>query len=514
MLKVTRALISVSNKIGLDRFARSLADRGVEIISTGGTAAFLKENGIDVIPVDQVTGFPEILDGRVKTLHPNIHAGLLADRDNHQHMLTLKEKGIKPIDMVVVNLYPFEEVANRRGVTEEEIIENIDIGGPTIVRAASKNFKHVAVVTDPHRYEKVMTEMGANDNQLSLETLRELATQAFHTIAHYDFVIANWFSEGVGDFPPYMLLDFEKMQDLRYGENPHQRAAYYAEVNARRHLLSRVTQLHGAELSFNNLLDLNAARDLLREFSLPAAAIIKHGNPCGVAVAEEIGVACRKALAADPVSAFGSVVVLNRIVDEDLAKMLAKKFIEVLFAPGFVSEAVEILTKKEHIRLLVNEERRKVVSGERDYRRVNGGLLVQDKDSGVDERDTMEVVTKRHPTEKEWGDSLFGWRVAKHVRSNAIVITNELATVGIGAGQMSRVDSMNIALDKSLGELKGASVASDAFFPFTDALDLAIPKGITCVIQPGGSKRDEEVVKLCEKHDIAMIFTKARHFLH
>ncbi len=513
-MKVTRALISVSNKIGLDKFARALADRGVEIISTGGTAAFLRENGIDVIHVEQVTGFPEIMNGRVKTLHPHIHAGLLADRDNHDHMLTLQEKGIKPIDMVVVNLYPFEEVANRRGVSEAEIIENIDIGGPTIVRAASKNFRHVAVVTDPRRYSDVLAEMEANDNQLSEETLRQLATQTFHAIAHYDFVIANWFSEGVSDFPPYMLLDFEKMQDLRYGENPHQRAAYYAEVNARRHLLSRITQLHGAELSFNNLLDLDAARDILREFSLPAAVIIKHGNPCGVAVAEDIGAAYGKALAADPVSAFGSVVALNRIVDEELAETLTKKFVEVLFAPGFVSEAVEKLTQKEHIRLLVNEERRKVVTGERDYHRVNGGLLVQDKDSGVDERDTMDVVTKRHPTEKEWGDALFGWRVAKHVRSNAIVVANGLATVGIGAGQMSRVDSMNIALDKSLGELKGASVASDAFFPFTDAIDLAIPKGITCIIQPGGSKRDDEVIKLCDEHDIAMIFTHARHFRH
>jgi phosphoribosylaminoimidazolecarboxamide formyltransferase/IMP cyclohydrolase len=513
-LKVTRALISVTNKIGLDKFAEALADRGIEIISTGGTAAYLQDKGIEVTPVEQVTGFPEILDGRVKTLHPVIHAGLLADRENHEHMLTLKEQGIKPIDMVVVNLYPFEEVAGRRGVTEAEIIENIDIGGPTIIRAASKNFKHVAVVTDPRRYPEIIEEMSGSDNQLSIETLRNLATQTFHTVAHYDFVIANWFSEGVDDFPPFMLLDFEKVQSLRYGENPHQRASYYAEVNARRHLLSRITQLHGADISFNNLLDLNAARELLREFSLPAAVIIKHGNPCGVAVAEDIVSAYRKALAADPVSAFGSVVALNRIVDQELAEFMAKKFIEVLFAPGYVAEAVETLSQKERIRLLVNEERRKAVSGERDYRRVMGGLLVQDKDSGVDERDTMEVVTKRHPTEKEWGDALFSWRVAKHVRSNAIVIANELATLGIGAGQMSRVDSMNIALDKSQGELKGASVASDAFFPFTDALDLAIPKGVTCIIQPGGANRDEEVIKLCDEHDLAMIFTHARHFLH
>ncbi|MBI5871058.1 MAG: bifunctional phosphoribosylaminoimidazolecarboxamide formyltransferase/IMP cyclohydrolase [Actinobacteria bacterium] len=513
-MKVKRALISVSNKIGLDKFAQSLSDLGVEIISTGGTAKFLKDKGIPVTGISDVTGFPEILDGRVKTLHPNIHAGLLANREIHEHMLTLKEHNIKPIDMVVVSLYPFEEVSGRRGVTEEEVIENIDIGGPTMIRAASKNFKSVAVVTDPRRYSGIIDEMKENDNQISIETLRDLATQAFHTTAHYDFVIANWFSEGVSDFPPFMLLDYEKIQDLKYGENPHQRAAYYAEVNARRHLLSRVTQLHGIELGFNNLLDLNAARDLMREFTLPTAVIVKHNNPCGVAVAEDIAAAYRKALAADPISAFGSVVALNRIVDEELAETLAKKFIEVLIAPGFVSEAVEILTKKERIRLLVNEERRKAGTGEPAYRQVMGGLLVQDKDSGIDERDGMEVVTKRHPTEKEWGDAMFAWRVAKHVRSNAIVLANNLATLGIGAGQMSRVDSMNIALDKSLGELEGAAVGSDAFFPFTDALDLAIPKGISVVIQPGGSNRDEEVIKLCDENDLAMIFTNNRHFLH
>ncbi|MFA5810138.1 MAG: bifunctional phosphoribosylaminoimidazolecarboxamide formyltransferase/IMP cyclohydrolase, partial [Thermoleophilia bacterium] len=389
-MKVKRALVSVSNKIGLDKFAQSLAELGVEIISTGGTAKFLKENGIPVTGISDVTGFPEILDGRVKTLHPNIHAGLLANRDKHDHMLTLKEHGIKPIDMVVVSLYPFEEVSGRRGVTEEEVIENIDIGGPTMIRAASKNFKSVAVVTDPRRYSDLIAEMKENDNQLGIDTLRELATQAFHTTAHYDFVIANWFSEGAADFPPFMLLDFEKIQDLKYGENPHQRAAYYAEVNARRHLLSRVTQLHGIELGFNNMLDLNASREILREFSLPAAVIVKHNNPCGVAVAEEIGSAYRKALSADPISAFGSVVALNRIVDEELAETLAKKFIEVLVAPGYVSEAVEILTRKERIRLLVNEERRKVGPGEPDYKRVMGGILVQDKDSGIDERDGME----------------------------------------------------------------------------------------------------------------------------
>ena len=513
-MKVKRALISVSNKIGLDKFAESLSELGVEIISTGGTARFLEEKGIKVVPISDVTGFPEILDGRVKTLHPNIHAALLADRDKHEHMLTLKEHNIKPIDMVVVNLYPFEEVSSRRGVSEAEVIENIDIGGPTIVRAAAKNFKSVAVVSDPRRYPEIVEEMRANDNQLCAGTLRDLATQTFHNIAHYDTVIANWFSEGVDDFPPFMLLDFEKVQSLKYGENPHQRAAYYTEVGSRRHLLSRVTQLHGIELGFNNLLDLNSARELLREFSLPAAVVIKHNNPCGVAVAEDISRAYRKAWAADPISAFGSVVALNRIVDEELAEMMAKKFIEVLFAPGFTAEAVEILTQKPRVRLLVNEERRKAVTGEPDYKRVMGGLIVQDKDSGLDERENMEVVTRRHPSENEWGDALFAWRVAKHVRSNAIVIAKGLATAGIGAGQMSRVDSTNLALQKSQTELQGATCGSDAFFPFTDALDLLIPRGISCVIQPGGAKRDEEAIKLRDEHEVAMIFTRVRHFLH
>ncbi|MEK7816927.1 MAG: bifunctional phosphoribosylaminoimidazolecarboxamide formyltransferase/IMP cyclohydrolase, partial [Actinomycetota bacterium] len=443
-----------------------------------------------------------------------IHAAILADRDNHDHMLTLKEQGIKPIDMVVVNLYPFEEVAGKRGVADGEVIENIDIGGPTMVRAASKNYKGVAVVTDPRRYQEIIEELKENDNCLSDDTRLNLATQAFHTTAHYEFVIATWFSEGKADFAPFALLDFEKVQDLRYGENPHQRAAYYADAGARMHLLSRVTQLHGPELSFNNLVDINSARLLLNEFTLPAAVIIKHNNPCGTAVAESIEHAYRKALEADPVSAFGSVVGLNKIVDEELAEKLSKNFIEVIVAPGYVAEAVEILTQKPKVRILVNEERRRMVSGEPDYKRVIGGMLVQDRDSGIDERDSMEVVTKKHPDEREWGDAMFAWRVAKHVRSNAIVLANDLVTVGIGAGQMSRVDSIKIALDKSLGELKGAAVASDAFFPFTDALELAIPKGISCVIQPGGSNRDEDVIKLCDKHDIAMIFTRARHFLH
>lgn len=513
-MKVKRALISVSNKMGLDRFAQFLQEQGVEIISTGGTAKFLQEKGIKVIPVSEVTGFPEILDGRVKTLHPYIHAGLLARRDNHDHMLTLKEKGIKPIDMVVVNLYPFEEVSGRRGASEEEVIENIDIGGPTIVRAAAKNFRGVAVVTDPRRYSGIIEEMRGNDNQLSLGTLRDLATQTFHTIAHYDTVIANWFSEGADDFPPFMLLDLEKVQPLKYGENKHQRAAFYAEVGARRHLLSRVTQLHGAELSFNNMLDLNGARELLREFSLPAAVIIKHNNPCGAAVAEDIIRAYKKAWAADPISALGSIVTVNRIVDEELAELMAKEFIKVLFAPGFTAEAVEILTLKERIRLLVNEERRKAVTGEPDYKRVMGGLLVQDKDSGIDERENMKVVTKRHPTEDEWGDALFAWRVAKHVRSDAIAIAKDLATAGVGAGQMSRLDSARLALDKSRSALDGASAGSDSFFLLTDAIDLLISRGITCIIQPGGARNDDEAIQVCDEHDVAMIFTGARHYLH
>ncbi len=513
-MKVRRALVSVSNKWNLEPFARGLAELGIQLISTGGTYRFLAEKGIPVTSVSVVTGFPEIMDGRVKTLHPAIHGGILADRHQHEHMRAIQELGIKPIDLVVVNLYPFEEVAEKRGAADEEIIENIDIGGPTMVRAAAKNHSGVAVVVDPHRYEDVLAELKANECALSDATRRSLAMEAFHHTAHYDFAIANWFSAQADDFPPYMMWDFKKVQDLRYGENPHQAAAFYADVDGRKHLLSSIQQLHGAQLSFNNLLDLDSGRRLCDEFTLPVCVIIKHNNPCGVALAENITHAYEKALSCDPVSAFGSVIVVNRPVDEELARALMPNFVEVLFAPAFLEEAVEILTQKPDIRLMVDQERRRSPRGLWDMKRVLGGMLVQERDSEAENRETMEVATSRHPTEAEWGDLLFAWRVAKHVKSNAIVLAKDLMTLGIGAGQMSRVDSARIAVQKARHPLAGSSVASDAFFPFTDALEVAAEAGAVCVIHPGGSKRDEEVRQYAEGQGMAMVVTGRRHFRH
>jgi phosphoribosylaminoimidazolecarboxamide formyltransferase/IMP cyclohydrolase len=512
-VKVQRALISVFDKSGVESFARSLTGMGVQIISTGGTARLLKDSGIPVTLVEEVTGFPEMLDGRVKTMHPKLMAGILARRDVPGHMSTIEEHGIEPIDMVVCSLYPFEEVAGRRGVEDEVVIENIDIGGPSMIRAAAKNHAGVAVVTSHEDYEGLLDEL-KDTGELSYETLRELATRAFHRTAHYDFVIANWFSEAGGDFPDHVMRDYNKVLELKYGENPHQRAAYYAEVGLRQHLLSQVEQLHGKQLGFNNLYDLNAARNICDEFTLPCVTIIKHNNPCGCALAENLAAAYDKAFECDPVSAFGSVIAVNRTVDVALADRLKELFVEVLFAPGYDEDALEILTRKPDIRILRTGERRQMNPGEFDYKRVIGGILVQDKDSEVEERDEMTVATKRHPSEREWGDLIFAFRVAKHVKSNAIVLARDLATLGVGAGQMSRVDATRIAIEKARSDLEGAVVGSDAFFPFPDAVELAIEQGVTAFMQPGGSKGDAPAVEACDKHDAAMVFTGRRHFLH
>ncbi len=512
-MKVQRALISVFDKSGVESFAKGLTDMGVTVISTGGTARLLKDSGIPVTLVEEVTGFPEMLDGRVKTMHPRLMAGILARRDVPEHMETIEQHGIEPIDMVVCSLYPFEEVAGRRGVEDEVVIENIDIGGPSMIRAAAKNHAGVAVVTSHDDYDMILDELKAS-GELSYDTLRELATKAFHRTAHYDFVIANWFSEAEGDFPDYVMRDYQKVLELKYGENPHQRAAYYAEVGLRQHLLSQVTQLHGKQLGFNNLYDLNAARAICDEFTLPCVTIIKHNNPCGCALAESLAAAYDKAYACDPASAFGSVIAVNRPVDVPLAERIADLFVEVLFAPSYEPAALEILQRKADIRILRNEERRQMNPGEFDYKRVAGGILVQDKDGDIEERDEMTVATRRHPNEQEWGDLIFAFRVAKHVKSNAIVIARNLATIGVGAGQMSRVDSTRLAIDKARSDLAGAVVGSDAFFPFPDAVDLAIDNGVTAFMQPGGSKGDEAAVKACEARDAAMVFTGRRHFLH
>ena len=457
---------------------------------------------------------PELLGGRVKTLHPRIHAAILARRDREDDLVTLAEQDIHPFDLVCVNFYPFAELAGRRGIREEDAVELIDIGGPSMLRAAAKNFAHVVAVSRPDRYEPVLGEL-RDDGDVSHATRRRLAAEAFATTAAYEAAIAAWFSDREA-FPPSFIPSFVKERELAYGENPHQRAAFYAEAGARAHLLSRVEQLHGRDLSFNNLNDLSAARLLVREFALPACVIVKHANPCGVAVAGSVEEAYERALAGDRTSAFGGVVVCNRPVGDELAARIADQFVEVVFAPAYTEAAIAALSAKPSVRLLVDHERRRPEPGERDYKRVLGGLLVQDRDWDIQDRDAMQVACGA-PAEPAWGDLLFAWRVCKHVSSNAIVIAKDLQTVGIGAGQQSRVDSVRIALEKARAhghDLVGASLASDAFFPFADGPELALEAGISAIIQPGGSKRDAEVIEAVEGAGAAMVFTGRRHFRH
>jgi phosphoribosylaminoimidazolecarboxamide formyltransferase/IMP cyclohydrolase len=516
-VRVQRALISVSDKTGVADFARCLAELGVEIISTGGTAKHLTEEGIETRPIDDYTGFPEILDGRVKTLNPKIYAGLLAVRDNPEHIATLNEHGIEPIDLVCVNLYPFEATAARRGVEDEEVIENIDIGGPTMIRATAKNYAFAAVVTGPESYDAIADELRSSGGKLSMRTREALALAAFTYTARYDAAISEWFGKREEDFPSVLVRAYEKVLDLSYGENPHQRAAYYASAGARTSLLSMVGKLHGKELSFNNLLDLDSARRLTEEFELPAAVIVKHNNPCGCAVGASVEEAFDKALATDPVSAFGGIVCVNRQIDVPLATKLNSMFLELVFAPGYTEDALEILKQKENIRLLIDEEQRTPNVAEQDLKRVRGGLLVQDRDADLELRDEMQVVTDRKPSEEEWGELLFSWKVCKHVRSNAIVLSKNLGTAGIGAGQMSRVDSVRIAIEKAAAAelpLDGAAMASDAFFPFPDGPELAIQAGVKSIIQPGGSKNDQATIDACDAAGVAMVFTSRRHFRH
>jgi phosphoribosylaminoimidazolecarboxamide formyltransferase/IMP cyclohydrolase len=445
-------------------------------------------------------------------LHPRIHAGILARRDNDEDVATLAEHGIEPIDLVCINLYPFEHVAAQRGVTETEAVEMIDVGGPAMLRGAAKNFSHVAPVCRPERYGFVLDELRSGG--VSFETRRELAAEAFATTAAYEAAIATWFSERE-TFPDTHVIALEKVLDLAYGENPHQRAAYYAERSARTNLLSRVEQLHGKALSFNNLNDLSAARMLAREFALPACVIVKHANPCGVAVAATLAEAYDKALASDPTSAYGGVVVVNREIDAQLAAKLAEQFIEVLFAPGYSDDALEALERKQNVRILVDHERRRDVDS-RHYKRVLGGLLVQDPDSDIEDREGWQVVCGA-PDELQWGDLVFAWRVCKHVSSNAIVLVRDLQTIGIGAGQMSRVDAVRIAIEKAAAaghDVTGSSLASDAFFPFPDGPRLALDAGTAAIVQPGGSRRDDDVIAEVEGAGAVMVFAGRRHFRH
>jgi phosphoribosylaminoimidazolecarboxamide formyltransferase/IMP cyclohydrolase len=508
-----RALISTYDKTGLDVFARGLAELGWELVASGGTATYLEELGLEVARVEALTDFPEMLGGRVKTLHPRIHAGILARRDNEEDVATLAHHGIEFFDLVCINLYPFEHVAAQKGVTESDAVEMIDVGGPSMLRGAAKNFTHVAPVCRPERYGFVLDELRAN-GMLSLETRRELAAETFSTTAAYEAAIATWFSDREA-FPDTIAVALEKVLDLSYGENPHQRAAYYAERGARTHLLSRVEQLHGKALSFNNLNDLSAARMVAREFALPVCVIVKHAKPCGVAVGATVDEAYERALASDPTSAYGGIVVLNREVEEALGDRLAEQFVEVLFAPGYSDGALDALRRRQNTRILVDHERRHNVDA-RQYKRVLGGLLVQDPDADVEDREGWQVACGS-PDEKQWGDLVFAWRVCKHVSSNAIVLARDLATIGIGAGQMSRVDAVRIAVEKAAThghDASGAVLASDAFFPFPDGPSIALDAGVAAIVQPGGSRRDEDVIAAVASAGAAMVFTGRRHFRH
>lgn len=509
-----RALISVYEKAGLDDFARGLAELGTELVASGGTADHLESLGLQVTRVEALTDVPEMLGGRVKTLHPRIHAAILARRDREDDLTALAEQDIEPFDLVCVNLYPFEKVVARRGVPEEEAVEMIDVGGPSMLRGAAKNFAHVAPVSRPEQYDAVLAELRETGG-FSLESRRALAAEAFAATARYEAAIASWFA-GRDTFADALMLAFEKVVDLTYGENPHQRAAYYAEGGARRHLLSRVAKLHGPELSFNNLNDLNGAVLLLREFTVPACVIVKHANPCGVAVADTIEEAYERALAADPLSAYGGVVTLNRPVGEELGERLAAHFIEVLWARGYDEGARQRLSGKASLRLLDDRERRGWEPAERDYKRVLGGVLVQDSDWEIEPREGFDVVCGE-VSEPQWDDLLFAWRVCKHVASNAIVVAKDRATIGIGAGQTSRVDAVRLALEKAREhghDLAGAVLASDAFFPFADGPSHALEAGVAALIQPGGSKRDQEVIDAVKRAGATMVFTQRRHFRH
>jgi phosphoribosylaminoimidazolecarboxamide formyltransferase/IMP cyclohydrolase len=514
---VRRALLSVSDKTGVVDFARGLAGLGVELVSTGGTASALRDAGLDVRAIDDLTGFPEIMDGRVKTLNPRLYAGLLALRDNPEHLAQAAEHDIEFVDLVCVNLYPFERTVARAGVADADAIENIDIGGPTMIRAAAKNHGFAAVVTSPESYDAVIEELTSTGGRLSPETRESLAAEAFSYTARYDTAIARWFSERRDDFPDLFARAYEKAMDLPYGENPHQRAAFYTQVGSRRGVLTRVRQLHGKQLSFNNILDLDGARSVLAELTGERAAcvIVKHNNPCGAALGDDGLDAYRKAFAGDPVSAFGGIIALNTPVNLALAQALAQQFIEVLIAPGYDDDALALLTEKPNVRILEDEERRRERNPDFDIRQVDGGLLVQDRDVVIADRSQLEVVTQRQPTDAEWRDLLFSWRICRHVKSNAIVVAEGEATLGIGAGQMSRVDSVKIAMSRDwIQGRDGLVLASDAFFPFADGPSEALDAGVKALIQPGGSIRDGEVIAAVDERGAAMVFTSRRHFRH
>src|ERR1039458_7797778 len=510
MAKISRVLLSVTDKTGIVEFASALAAMGAELISTGGTARLLREAGIAVADVSEVTGFPEMLDGRVKTLHPTIAGGILAMRDNPAHMAAIQAHGIAPIDMVVVNLYRFEAVAAKAGAPLAELIENIDIGGPTMLRAAAKKYQDVAVVTAPEDYPAILEELRVFGGELSLDTRWRLARKVFRTTADYDAAISARLEQvdaHTGALPKALAIRAPKLMDLRYGENPHQAAALYGRPGQG---IAGAAQLHGKELSYNNLVDLDAAWQLVNEFERPAVAIVKHTNPCGCAEQGSLVEAYRKAFEADPVSAYGGVIGINRPIDEETAREIAKTFIEAIAAPDYSAEALAILTAKKNLRLM------RVAPGADPLvvKSVSGGYLAQTADSAKLDRAAAVVKTERAPSEAEWAALEFGWKVAKHVKSNAIVYARDGQTVGVGAGQMSRVDSVKLGAMKAVLPVAGTVVASDAFFPFADGVEAAVQNGATAFIQPGGSVRDAEVVAAADRLGVAMVFTGVRHFRH
>lgn len=516
-----RALLSVSDKTGIIEFAKELSSLGWEIISTGGTHKALEDAGLKVTGISDVTGFPECLDGRVKTLHPAIHAGVLAMRSNPEHMKQLEELKIDTIDMVVVNLYPFKQTILKDGVTRAEAIENIDIGGPTMIRAAAKNYQDVAVIVDPEDYGKIISELKEN-GEVSLDTKFYLSAKVFMHTANYDSLIASYMKKqaGIDTFSDTLTLTYEKVQDMRYGENPHQKAAFYKEIGNTKGLLTNAKQLHGKELSFNNINDMNGALDLLKEFTEPTVVACKHANPCGVASADNIHDAYVKAYTSDPVSIFGGIITANREIDKATAEEISKIFVEIVVAPSFTDEALEILEKKKNIRIMVLENiLEKQADDALDIKKVSGGILVQTIDNALYNEEDLKVVTKKAPTEKEMEDLIFALKMVKFTKSNGIAIAKDKRSIGIGPGQVNRIWACQQAIDHGTKELgadsvKGACLASDAFFPFPDCVEECAKAGITAIVTPGGSVNDQLSIDACDKYGIAMIFTGMRHFKH
>jgi phosphoribosylaminoimidazolecarboxamide formyltransferase/IMP cyclohydrolase len=513
---IKRALLSVSDKTGIVDFASALAEKGVELISTGGTEKALSAAGLKVINVSDITGFPECLDGRVKTLHPKVHAGLLAMRSNEEHMKQIKELGVEPIDLVVINLYPFKQTILKGNVELEEAIENIDIGGPTMLRAAAKNYQDVVVVIDPSDYEKVLSEINETGD-VSLKTKFRLAYKVFEHTSHYDTLIAKYLRDTLGDidFPETLSLTYEKVQDMRYGENPHQKAVFYKEVGANKGTLPSAVQLHGKELSYNNINDANGAIELIKEFEEPTVVAVKHTNPCGVGSAANIYEAYMRAYESDPVSIFGGIIAANREIDVKTAEEINKIFVEIVIAPSFSDEAFTVLSQKKNIRLLKLEGiEQKLPADTLDMKKVAGGLLVQKYNSSLYNDEDVKCVTEIKPTEEQMEDLIFAMKVVKHTKSNGIALAKGKMTIGVGPGQTNRIVPTKVAIEYAGERSKGAVMASDAFFPFSDCVEAAAASGIKAIIQPGGSIKDQESIDACNKYGIAMIFTGMRHFKH